>query len=260
MKILAYSDIHREFKNPIELDLTDIDVLCLAGDTDISTNSIPWMIEMVDKNPKLHIVFTTGNHEYYGRDLDNLEIRINDFLKGHDRIHYLQNNNIVINGIRFIGATLWTDYNNRDELAMYIAEQNMNDFRNIRQKSYTQRVLPKDFYYRHIDSVRYIFNQLHESKEPCVVLTHHKPFITKDLNWKYKDQNPLLTYSYESDLSGEFNKLPENKLPKYWIYGHNHTVRDDKVKYKNGSIDFVCNCVGYYNYEFNNYTRKVLEI
>ena len=114
MKVLVYSDIHKEFKNPFVPNCEDIDVVVLAGDTDIGCNSMGMLHDLLGKYKNLNIVFTTGNHEYYGGDIGNIDSRLEDFCKNHSRLHYLQNSNILINGVRFIGATLWTDYNKRD--------------------------------------------------------------------------------------------------------------------------------------------------
>jgi len=257
MRIALYSDIHREFNNPFKPNLKGIDVLVIAGDTDNRADRLTsWLKSLIEEEPRIHIVFVTGNHEYYGRDLNIEDQNIREKLADEPHIHFLQNSSVVLDGIRFIGATLWTNYNDRDIHAMDIAQLKMNDFRQIRTNEYTSRICPKIIYYKHMDSANYIFNTLRTSNEPCVVVTHHKPFTTKNLHWKYQDQHPLLKYCYESDLTAQFNALPDNKAPKYWLYGHNHNVENNIRTYKSGKVKFMCNCVGYYGYEDTQYKQR----
>src|SRR6202012_5047412 len=78
--------------------------------------------------------FVLGNHECYGRVWSE-EIAHARAVAPLYGIHLLENNTVVLNGVRFIGATLWTDYalfgNGYVALAMNAARDGLLDHRRI---------------------------------------------------------------------------------------------------------------------------------
>jgi hypothetical protein len=87
----------------------------------------------------LHLEFTAfdyvpGNHEYYGHDLallDDLRRRTR-----RTKIHVLDHETASIEGVRFVGASLWTDFDlfglDRRPGAFDVAREELVDFRMIR--------------------------------------------------------------------------------------------------------------------------------
>ncbi len=61
------------------------------------------------------VVYVRGNHEFYGGHLDTrlaegraaseASLRTSKF-----GVHMLENDDVVLGGVRFLGATLWTDF------------------------------------------------------------------------------------------------------------------------------------------------------
>src|SRR3989442_5778678 len=108
MKLLVLSDLHLEFA-AFELDRTAAeaaDVVVLAGYIHQGTEGIGWARQTFPDKP---IVYVAGNHEFYGhhwtRLLDELRLQA-----GAHGVHFLENESITVQGIRFLGCSLWTDF------------------------------------------------------------------------------------------------------------------------------------------------------
>src|SRR5690606_10860297 len=75
--------------------------------------------------------------------------------KNPPAFHVLENETVMIGGVRFLGATLWTDFrlHGAPEPAMVHARRRMNDYRQIAwQKKPWQRFLPVHSLRLHEDS------------------------------------------------------------------------------------------------------------
>lgn len=58
--------------------------------------------------PDVPVVYVPGNHEYYDRDISFVR-RLKE--QAPDNVRVLDNDNVVIGGVRFLGRALWTDFN-----------------------------------------------------------------------------------------------------------------------------------------------------
>lgn len=144
-------------------------------------------------------------------------------------VHILNNASVIINGVRFIGSTLWTDYalfgaDNR-QLAMRTAEMQMNDFKKIRfQKGEAyRRFTAGDAYFLHSAAKTFLKSELAVSYGgPTIVVTHHAPCLgSVTLNCR----NELLMSAYASDLTD----LILQYQPTAWIHGHLHNSTNRNV-------------------------------
>ena len=132
MKLYILSDLHLEFSD-MDIVHTDAgaDVIVLAGDIHKGERGISWARETF---PDKEIVYVSGNHEFYGKHrLDTLaRMRIAAKACG---VHFLDDESVVIGEVRFLGATLWTDFllfgSTERPWCMRDAQNNMNDFRVI---------------------------------------------------------------------------------------------------------------------------------
>lgn len=239
MIIKPNSDLHIDFEDFIP-NLQGIDVYVLAGDIGEFKNFMPWVYETLEANEHVHIVHIIGNHELYCSNIDVIQNKLFEFSKQHYRYHFLQNSSVLLNGINFIGATLWTDFNKHNPIDMSISLTYMSDYKRIKHKkgdvnspiSYPWR--PQEAYIRHQQSRKYIFDELEKNKRKSIVVTHHKPYMS--------DNSPMFA-SYETDLDNEINIC--NNIPMYWIYGHTHKSDFTTIDYNNGSCTFVSNPRGY---------------
>jgi len=74
-------------------------------------------------------VYVAGNHEFYkGSVREALEDGRAAAARFPD-VHFLENDTVMLSGVSFVGATLWTDYliEGHRELAMFHARERMNE-------------------------------------------------------------------------------------------------------------------------------------
>ena len=128
-------------------------------------------------------------------------------------MHFLENDSVTIDSVRFIGATLWTDFRieGNPEFAMAHARERMNDYRQIAwQTKPWQRFLPCHACRLHQDSRRFIATALQSEPVTTVVVTHHLPH---PLSLPSRFQGDALNAAYASDLSD----LIETGRPALWV-------------------------------------------
>jgi predicted phosphodiesterase len=237
VKLWLFSDLHLEVANlRAPLAIPDADVCVVAGDLcRAPANGAHWLAENVAH--AMPCVYVAGNHEFYkGGIREGLE----DGRAAATRfpaVHFLENQATVIDGVRFLGATLWTDYRieGSPELAMRYARERMNDYRQIAaQRNPWQRFLPQTAYRMHQDSRRFIEIALKSDPITTVVVTHHLPH-ENSIPARFKGD--LLNAAYASDLS----QIIEEQQPALWVHGHTH----DSCDYQVGVTRIVCNPRGY---------------
>jgi predicted phosphohydrolase len=103
MKLRILSDLHIEFAD-FTPPPTDADVTVLAGDIGVGMAALDWTHLNF---PEMPVVYVLGNHEYYRHDLALLGQMKKAALSN---VHILENDCVVLEGVRFLGATLWTDF------------------------------------------------------------------------------------------------------------------------------------------------------
>jgi len=237
MRILALCDLHNEFGR-LELGQTDCDVVVLAGDTDVGIHGTKWALETFKEVP---IIYICGNHEYYGKKIYKIH-RLLKELSEDSNLYFLEDDELILDNIRFLGCTLWTDFclygeENRRS-AMYIARQTMTDFRRITHKSARgyHKLSPLDTAVLHSKSVRYLQTKLEEPFDgETIVVTHHLP-TPKSIPEYFKDN--IINAAYCTDLEWMIVKY----RPKLWIHGHVH----DEFDYSIGDTRIICNARGYF--------------
>ena len=108
MKIWTLSDLHLgRHDEDIDLDIPDADACVVAGDLyQPLLGSLRMLGTRVAK--RMPVVFVAGNHEFYGDSYTRgRSLAHSDPVPG---VHFLDDAVVVIDGVRFVGATLWTDY------------------------------------------------------------------------------------------------------------------------------------------------------
>jgi Icc-related predicted phosphoesterase len=244
VKLWIISDLHLEFGDHFEPVIPDADVCVVAGDVMQGCgNAIRWLDRMVA--PAMPVVFVAGNHEFYQDSvMEGLE-----WARVHaaecPRVHFLENGEAVIGGVRFLGCTLWTDYaldgSDRQERAwaMANAEGRLNDHRVIawRMLPRYEAFTPLKALDLHERSREWLRRKLAESFDGAtVVVTHHAPHPQSvNPRWKGSSLNP----AFGSDLS----ELIEQYRPALWVHGHMH----DSADYRVGDTRILCNPKGYHN-------------
>ena len=202
------------------------------------------------------VVFVLGNHDYWKDNISFLPKKIYKKVKYHkmDNVYFLHNDSVIIDRVCFIGATLWTDFNGGDLVAMFEAEKRMNDFKKIRTGLIYKKISATDILTEHYISKKYIFSEVNRAfKNPnvdkIVVVSHHAPSILS-CQPKYRNKDNPLIYSYVSSLEKDIANSPIN----FWFHGHVHCVKE----YCLGKTKIIVNAKGYKNIEKTFYNERKL--
>jgi predicted phosphodiesterase len=236
MKLHIMSDLHLEFAD-FQAPETDAEVVILAGDIGKGERGILWARYMF---PDKEIIYIPGNHEFYGSE------RLTTLAALHvaaDKagIHLLDDADVVIKGVRFLGATLWTDFKlfgeQDSQYCMAVGQQGLNDFRVIHEGS-RGHFSPIHSVELHNKSKAFLLEKLQTPFDgKTVVVTHHLP--SKQSVSERFEKN-LLSACFASDLAQE---LLSERVP-LWIHGHTHDCFD----YVENSTRVICNPRGYVTY------------
>ncbi len=232
MKILVLSDLHLEFE-PLEIKPSDVDVIILAGDIHLKDKGIQWALENFKYVP---VIYVLGNHEFYGETYPKLINKLKNETDG-TQIHILENEHVTIDGVNFLGCTLWTDFKlfGDSRLAGYECQQVMTDYKKIRVAPKYSKIRSIDIFSIHRKSRHWLANKLSELEgDANVVVTHHAPSI-HSVPDHYK-QN-VISAAYASDLED----LIIRYSPKLWVHGHLH----NSSNYRIGKTQVICNPRGY---------------
>lgn len=224
MKVQIASDLHLEFLQEyfpgyrLIAPAVDADLLVLAGDIANGTQAIALF-----KDWPVPVLYVAGNHEFYGWDFRETRKKLKEAAAG-THIMFLDNDAIDFGGVRFLGATLWTDYrlalNRTQRQLMETAELRINDHYKIRagEERFTARLALEE----HEFSRAWLLQEL---KQPYdgknVVISHHGPH---PLSAHHRYAGEPLNAAFVSDLS---DLLPKAHL---WIHGHVHDSFDYCVR------------------------------
>ena len=271
MKIKLVSDLHLEFSDVNIVNDQDYDVLILGGDICIAQDlhDHPEPANTADQAAIAngtglgrrqltaqrfrdffkrcsfqfpHVIYIMGNHEFYnGKFYAGIDYMREECAK-YPNVYMLEQDMKIIDGVMFVGGTLWTNMNKRDPLTMHAIEGMMNDFRIIRNDARNYAAMSAlDVAIRHDKTLAYIEHIVHEHRnKKCVVVGHHSPSF-QSAHEMYKHET-LMNGGYHSDLSEFILDHPQIKL---WTHGHTHHPFDYVV----GETRIVCNPRGYEGYE-----------
>lgn len=250
LKAAVFSDPHLPF---CDLDYLlefpdDVSLAIVAGDVTAPVGaSIKWLYEnLVMKG--IEVVYVAGNHEHYGQCYEeSMEsgYKARDKYKG---VHFLENEEVVIDGVRFLGATMWTDFNLYDNVPAALREAYlmMNDYRQIHSKDANgtlRRFEPEMTRAIHLESRKWLQDSLAVPHAgPTVVVTHHCPHYGS-IAPQYSGQ--LLNAAFTSSFDREIRQFQ----PDFWIHGHTHTCFDYVVPGSKTRV--ICNPRGYVRERFD---------
>jgi len=282
MKIAVASDLHLEFGDLYFDNSDNADVLILSGDicvaADIGRPDPHGILESARSNRIVdffkrcsfqfpHVIYILGNHEHYHGDFATTYNKVKSMLESNmlSNVYLLDNEIKQIDGVTFIGGTLWTDMNKEDPITLYHMKSMMNDFRCVANsnrvvnyKTYEQihgvdnrerpifrervgKFSPEDAVDEFKKFTGYI-QQIVEGKfdQKFVVAGHHAPSRIST-HARYADDT-VMNGGYSSSLDEYMIDHPQIKL---WTHGHTH----HNFNYMVGSTRVVCNPRGYINYE-----------
>ena len=218
MKVQYISDLHLEFGDMF-MPRTVGDVLVLAGDIAVGINAVEWINEAAESFKD--VIYILGNHEFYHNDMPKLITDLRAPGLFAPNVHFLDNECITIEGVKFAATTLWAMVN---KTAFY----SMNDSNYIK---YAYRYLT-------VGKVHGMFAEAKEfllDSDADVIITHHCPSIKSINTSRYP--NDLMNSGYYTDILADF----EGHRVKHWICGHTHS----STKYEDQGIKVYNNCRGY---------------
>jgi Icc-related predicted phosphoesterase len=242
VKLLVLSDLHLEFA-PFEPETAAVaaaDIVVLAGDIHKGVRGIEWARTAFADKP---IIYVAGNHEFYGQHWTRLLDKLHEAAEKHG-VHFLENEAVEKAGVRFLGCSLWTDFDlfgaEAKRSAMVRAQSNMNDYRQIKiygipesHLVHSQRLVPELTVQRHRESVQWLEKNLEENDgSKTVVVTHHAPHPSS-IHLKFADDS--LNPAFASNLARLMGKAA------LWIHGHMH----DSANYVVAGTRVICNPRGY---------------
>jgi predicted phosphodiesterase len=236
MKIHILSDLHLEF-GAYNIQALDVDVITLAGDIGVGLKGLKWAAEYL-KSFAGHIIYIAGNHEFYRQDINMLREDMQSYCSTQERLHFLDDDEVIIDGVRFLGATLWTDFelfgDNAKDRSMIEAKRYLNDYRLIFNEF--ELLSTEDTLRLNQESVLWLKHKLIDENYDgkTVILTHHLPSKLSCLP-KYLNDGTYLSACFASNLDYLFNHS------ELWIHGHTH----DSFDYMVGKTRVICNPRGY---------------
>lgn len=258
LKIAYGSDIHLEsWATPDVLPVfpDDCDALIIMGDLTSYGDGATQLARRYGTDRP--IFYVPGNHEFYHSiyqdrlkaiqiDCDRNGIK---FL-GPDEAH-------EIDGVKFLGATLWTDYNLFGDVvaAMSSAGIGMSDHYTIgfREDDGNKWFLPRHALELHVEHLKWLIDECARDHNPrTAIVTHHLPSrMCIHPKWQGSKLNP----AFASDVLHHFQDF----MPALWFYGHSHDAMEVTI----GGVRMLSNQLGYKgeNHEdASGWSFKVVEI
>lgn len=234
-RLWVLSDLHQEFAENGYDPLSNapqegFDVAVVAGDAHSPlARAMAWLGERM---PGVPLVYVPGNHDFYWDGGEERYSLYDQMDKGRDLaarhgIHLLMDDSVVLDGTRFVGGTLWTDFRlgtfgwthaSRSASGRF----GMNDYRYIRKGHNTKtRLKPEDVRDMHRATASFIRKELATPHDGAnVVVTHHAPHPSS-----LRSPHDDLRWCYASDLT----EMIHESAPEAWIHGHIHKHADYQV-------------------------------
>lgn len=245
MKIQLLSDLHLETHPHFEpTPASGADVLVLAGDVGSyqpGSRLSDDLFGLARFSPlpqfagwPTPVIYVPGNHEYDGLDFDEAHERLKRTCEQLG-IAWLERETLVMDGVRFVGTTLWSDF---DALAADSLTSNPTRYLQQREKAFRAA----NFYLRKTDGTRngepYLAEQVREQALIC------QEWLTDALQQPFADGPTVaITHFAPSLLSADprYGLVPGtagfcnalDRLFPYadvWMHGHLHAPSDYTVK------------------------------
>jgi predicted phosphodiesterase len=223
VRLHVLSDLHLE-RGPFRPPGVDADAIVLAGDIATGTRGVDWARRWARDRPVLYVA---GNHEFYGHGMPGLIDQLRNAAAGSS-VRVLENDEVILDGARFLGCTLWSDFDfdgpERRAGAMQLCEKVVNDYEQIRFGPTARALAARDTRMFHLSSRRWLAQRLAQPHDgPTVIVTHHAPLI--------RTRPPLaqlraIAGAFASDLTD----LMGADRVALWIFGHTHRVADLELR------------------------------
>jgi predicted phosphodiesterase len=233
-KLGLISDLHLEH-SMFELDNPGWDYLVIAGDLSTDINKMQLFLE---KNaPKnIPIIYVFGNHEYEGRSIDSVYDLYKEGLKDFENVHILDNSTIVFDDIKFIGTTLWTNFEldglDKKQEHMKWAKQ-FTDIKCMYVKNKHDgkyySMTPEDVLQLNEKAYKFLNYELRNSpfQGTKIVVSHFAPH-KNSIHENFKNKMNSYWVNHYEELMG---------FSDYWFHGHTH----NSYNYIEEGTNVICN-------------------
>lgn len=222
MKLHIISDLHIERWKFEDYEQPDCDAIALVGDIGPGFMGLEWANRMLKGS--IPVFYVPGNHEYYGEPFSVHDARL-DFRAKELGIELLQNRAVEHMGVRFIGSTMWTDFDlyGNQVLALSQADRVMSDYKVIdidADEGFSGQIKPYMILDEHKFARKFIEAELADPFDgKTVVLTHHAPSeLSVGAEYKGSPFSPF----YASRLE---NLMLDHNIA-LWCHGHIHSSSD----------------------------------
>lgn len=224
MKINIISDLHVD-RGIYETPFIKSDLLIIAGDiASVSTQEYINFVHSIPQEQRTIIIM--GNHEPLKYAHNKAEDKIREIIADLKHITLLENSSIVINGIRFLGTTLWSDF-------MSAGKEHYHSNKEKIEKSFK---FPED----------HIWDENKQQKEPimgCFSESKTKKaqkYLIEQMSSKFDGKTVVITHFPPSKKSAETAYIGDtlsaywindyeylfDYAPDIWIHGHIHESKD----------------------------------
>lgn len=260
MKFTLISDVHVEHNSWNWDLLRDCDPqipMVVAGDisNDVFETSF-WIKRLRQLFPV--VIWVAGNHDMFNLGLHRTALHDARFSAAwpypqtvpeiYDHyakwslqydVHFLNRSTVSVNGIQFVGATGWHDFNAAPHLSLEDQTQAWRNYMmDARYISWHTGSLKdhKPVLQAACDDAKYLLQAVKVNREPKVVITHHIPHrnfvkVTADPVWN------LLNGSF---LNTGLESCVDDSI-RAWCFGHTH-FRFDQVQQ---GVRYLNNAKGY---------------
>ena len=208
----------------------DADVIVLAGDIDNGAAGIEWARGAFGKP----VLYLAGNHEYYEGEFEAVQRAMGAAARKRS-VELLDCSEVVVDGVRFLGCTLWSDYSlapQGERSAVIEAARKLNpDYELIRSGS--RAFAPED---------------------AIALCVRHRAWLLAALAAPFAGKTVVVTHfaPHPRSIAPAFVGHPANPgfvldlaemmgSAALWIHGHTHTFFDYRV----GGTRVICNPRGY---------------
>jgi predicted phosphodiesterase len=251
MKLLLMSDLHLELSDLTISEDVEFDVAVLAGDILWPGVQLhDWLSRSTALRRARAVVAVSGNHEYFGSVMQHQAdaMQLAATTSAAPPLHLLDCAELQLEGVRFLGCTLWTDFELRIDTAdgpisdrergIAAAGRLMADYRTIgccdAPGAAARTLTPHDTLRLHRQQRGWLQGKLAEPfAGPTVVVTHHGPHRGSLARRFAAD---WVSTAYLSELPASFFDVPV-----LWVHGHTHGSHDYRV----GGCRVLCNARGY---------------
>ena len=234
MRLTILSDLHLTVAG-MPVPQVECDVVILAGDVARPQQAMAWA-----KQFTVPVIYVPGNHEYYAGSLSSTLASLRELSSG-SHVHVLEQDELRLGGVRFLGCTLRTDFRllvteSERAASMAMASQTIRDFSRIRLNDDGDALFTPELSRQMFDqSVAWFEKKFAEPFDgTTVVVSHHAP-STGSINSKY--EGSPLNACFVSDIAAQLRRWDA----ALWIHGHLH----DSYDYPVGNTRVVCNPRGY---------------